>query len=424
MSANPSIDPEYEYLQKTVACVREFTREFDGITNELRTARAELAVLSEELGRLDSRSKANRGSAGPSAADTGAFHDSNQSLARRKALGDKIVGAAVAFAQELNRWAEVLEKRELQMAALSSYSSTPVLTGRNGVLMPDERHASLDPDCSQDNSGGNPAILIYTNDSEIYKRYTTTQRNYGQLANANVTYIGSPDSSNNAFLATNNPLNVYPSFNDISYNYRVTINQGESWYFYRAQDAQFKQEAMAFNAISAATVPRLTGFSAAAGESEEVAAAAVKRADADIPSPVDAAIPWGKGIRNQGMTWEDFSAAQLPVGTRLPPGFETFDFFNRDNGVATSTTTLNTMTPARLAKPNQIFSALAKKIDDAAEFTRAELNDFVLDSKQIKLKILRVAVPLTITEEQLKQMNAAIQYGREREVIVIIMQSK
>lgn len=82
------------------------------------------------------------------------------------------------------------------------------------------------------------------------------------------------------------------------------------------------------------------------------------------------------------------------------------------------------MTLARLAKPSQLFSALTRKIDDAAEFTDAELDAFKLDATQINLRVLRVAVPSTTTEEQMEQINAAIRYGRERKVIVIVIETK
>ncbi|WP_329957051.1 hypothetical protein [Pseudomonas fluorescens] len=34
------------------------------------------------------------------------------------------------------------------------------------------------------------------------------------------------------------------------------------------------------------------------------------------------------------MPWEDYLGTQLPAGTRLPPNFKTFDFFDRTTGVA------------------------------------------------------------------------------------------
>jgi hypothetical protein len=301
--------------------------------------------------------------------------------------------------------------------------STIALSGRNSWIGSAAVRKVGEPDCSHDNSGGNPGVLIYTNNKDTYNRYTTMQSKYGQLAGAQVIYVGSPDSPNNAFLATDNPVNVSPSVKNVTYGNRVVINSGESWYYYSPQDARTKAEERAFIAISSHT-PSMVGFSAAAGAGEEVATAPAIAAGADISSPVEAGIPWGKGIRNQGNAWEDFSETQLPPETRLPPSFKTFDFFNRANGVATSNVTLNTMTLARLAKPGQLFSALVKKIDAAAEFTGAVLKEFPLTAEQIKLRVVRVAIPSTTTEEQMEQIQAAIRYGRERKVIVTVIETK
>ena len=53
-------------------------------------------------------------------------------------------------------------------------------------------------------------------------------------------------------------------------------------------------------------------------------------------------IEWGKGIQGQGLPWEDYLGTQLSAGSRLPPNFKTFDFFDETTGVATSAKTLDT----------------------------------------------------------------------------------
>lgn len=50
-------------------------------------------------------------------------------------------------------------------------------------------------------------------------------------------------------------------------------------------------------------------------------------------------IEWGKGIKGQGLPFEDYLDTQLPAGTRLPEGFKTFDFFDKETGLATSAKT-------------------------------------------------------------------------------------
>ncbi|WP_371827877.1 hypothetical protein [Litchfieldella anticariensis] len=58
---------------------------------------------------------------------------------------------------------------------------------------------------------------------------------------------------------------------------------------------------------------------------------------------------WGRGIQGQGMPWEDFLASQLPAGSRLPPNFKTFDFYDPTTRTVTSAKTLDTsIHPRRL----------------------------------------------------------------------------
>jgi hypothetical protein len=147
-------------------------------------------------------------------------------------------------------------------------------------LTPDQTYPvnGMDPTgrCSQDNSGGNPGLMIYTNNQDTYNRYTGAQSDYGQLASANVTYVGSSQSPNNAFLATDLPVNVSPTFGGNTYDNRVVINSSEVWYYYGEGDAQNKEEELAFNAISSLT-PALTGFSPSAGGSVLGDAGAIQR---------------------------------------------------------------------------------------------------------------------------------------------------
>jgi len=126
----------------------------------------------------------------------------------------------------------------------------------------------LDPTgrCSQDNSGGNPGLMIYTNNWDTYSRYTGSQRNDGQMGKANVTYVASPDSINNVFLDTALPSGASPTFGAATYQNRVTINQNESWYYYDAGDAENKAVGRAMLQIFSTAAPRLVGFSPTAAE--------------------------------------------------------------------------------------------------------------------------------------------------------------
>lgn len=131
-------------------------------------------------------------------------------------------------------------------------------------------------------------------------------------------------------------------------------------------------------------------------------------------------IQWGKGIHAQGMPWEDHLAKQMPAGSRLPPGFKAFDFFDRASGVATSAKTLDTTTPTKIADPKQVYSSLVGNIDDAADFTRYTLQGRTLNASQITARELQVAVPKGTTPAQWEQISKAIQYGQGRGVTVRI----
>lgn len=131
-------------------------------------------------------------------------------------------------------------------------------------------------------------------------------------------------------------------------------------------------------------------------------------------------IEWGKGIQGQGMPWEDYLGTQLPAGSRLPPNFKTFDFFDRMTGVATSAKTLDTATAAKMASPSQVYSSLKGNIDAAAGFTEYGLKDVTVSSSQITSRELQVAVPKATTSAQWDQINRVIEYGQSKGVTVKI----
>ena len=135
-------------------------------------------------------------------------------------------------------------------------------------------------------------------------------------------------------------------------------------------------------------------------------------------------IQWGNGIEAQGMPWENYLATKLPVGSRLPPNFNTFDFFDDISGVATSAKSLDTLTPAKLANPSQIYSSLRGNIDAVADFESARLSNTIVKAEEISQRVLEVAIPAGTTPAQWDQIAKAIQYGQGRGVIVKVTQIK
>jgi filamentous hemagglutinin len=141
-------------------------------------------------------------------------------------------------------------------------------------------------------------------------------------------------------------------------------------------------------------------------------------------SALDAGIQWGRGIMGQGMPWEDFLATQMPAGSRLPPNFKTFDFYDPVSGVATSAKTLDTTTAAKLADPSQVYSSLKGNIDAAADFSSYRLGATRLTSDMITSRDLQVAIPANTTAAQWQQINNAVQYGASKGVKVTITVTK
>lgn len=131
-------------------------------------------------------------------------------------------------------------------------------------------------------------------------------------------------------------------------------------------------------------------------------------------------IVWGKGIKAQGMPWEDYLATQMPASSRLPAGFKTFDFYDQATGIATSAKTLDTLTSAKLTDPAQIYSSLKGNIDAAASFTGARIGPVQVFASDISSRQLQVAVPAGTTPAQWQQIESAVQYGASQSVKVII----
>ncbi len=139
---------------------------------------------------------------------------------------------------------------------------------------------------------------------------------------------------------------------------------------------------------------------------------------------VDAGITWGKGVQGQGLPWETHLATQLPAGSRLPPGFQVFDFFVPGSRTAISAKTLDTMTPAKLANPSQVYQSLKRNIDAAANFTGAQQGKLEIKPSDIASRELRVAVPEGTTPAQWQQIQRAIEYGKQQSVTVRVTRVK
>lgn len=133
----------------------------------------------------------------------------------------------------------------------------------------------------------------------------------------------------------------------------------------------------------------------------------------------EAGVVWGKGNALQGPPFENYIATTLSSESRLPPTFKTFDFFDSETGVATSVKTLDTMTLAKLAKPETIFSSLKKDIDAAAGFDQVTtLKGYTLDPANISRRELQLGIPANTSATQWGQIDKAIQYAKQQGVTI------
>jgi hypothetical protein len=402
MSDDSSNDSGSTDLKQTLDYVNQITRDFESLTAQLQRDSAMIAMLSMQSQRSGGRTPANQQTTALPALLQGVA----QSLARQKTLGKQLINDVAVFAEALHRWAQDLERHKQQNETTES---------------DDTRTPDPNQSVSHDNSGGRPGVLIYTNNWDIYARYTGSDKGIGQLTSAYVTYVG--DDSMNLYLATNVPATVDPpTYNGVAYRYRVIINSDESWYYCSAKDAQTKAEEGAFIAITSLT-PFTIGFSDLA-EPVEGFLITVGRIKIDYVPPADANIQWGAGIKAQGIPWEDYLERTIPNSFRLPPNFKTFDLFNLVTTNATSAKTLYTLTLSRLTNPARLYQQLVEYIDEAAEFSEPWPEEFELTASKINFRIMQVAIPPGTNAEQMQQLYEAVQYGRSRGVIVIIRKVK
>jgi len=109
---------DIEDLEAIVSCVKAITWEFDNLTDSLRM---ENAVLSEKLRHSSSRSPST--AAAPAKTPQGL----------NPILAQEITDASAAYAQELTRWAQELEKRNRQNIA-----ETDPITSGGTYRLPEE----------------------------------------------------------------------------------------------------------------------------------------------------------------------------------------------------------------------------------------------------------------------------------------------
>lgn len=358
-------DPEIGDLKQTLVCVRQITRDFNAMADRRRMAGAELALLSEELGRMGGNASLT-----PHPALAGAIQELEQSMARRKALGKELCQAASNFAQQLIRWAEALEKRKQQKPALSAAPSIPIVTGGSG-LMPDDFGDSAPK------GGGCPAS---ENRGPDKTSASSGDASGGTMATSPLAQVlkaleeGGQNPTPAQLERIGNACDAWQSY---------AVSHGVSP-FVAGQQIQnivhnYYSNGSGPNAGSAGVLGFQQGQAAGAGAGGIIAGAIVGVSSAQKPGSVWSMGPWTRG-----------EAVEIQLGGNLPSGFPTIDRF--ENGVATSIKSIDLNAPS-YQNMGKLAYTLDTYTDKVANLNGADWGDESIAGSQIRARQLQIAIP-------------------------------
>ncbi|MFO0373785.1 MAG: hypothetical protein ACK50V_01085, partial [Alphaproteobacteria bacterium] len=131
-----------------------------------------------------------------------------------------------------------------------------------------------------------------------------------------------------------------------------------------------------------------------------------------------------KGIRTQGMMFEDVAASMLPPALRLRAGFKVFDFYDDARGLAISVKTLNTNAATYTNSPSQIYSKLKEYVDKTLSFEKdRHLKQDIL-AADIQIRRIELGIPANVSEAQWRHIERAMDYAREKGVEFNIIKIK
>jgi len=105
------------------------------------------------------------------------------------------------------------------------------------------------------------------------------------------------------------------------------------------------------------------------------------------------------------------------LGNNLGHNFKTFDIWDPVAGRATSIKSMN-LTDKSYQNPGYLKRQIQDAVDETVNFSSHTSGGFTLDSKMIKHRDLKVAIPPWISGPQMKQMSEAFQYGASKHVRV------
>lgn len=119
---------------------------------------------------------------------------------------------------------------------------------------------------------------------------------------------------------------------------------------------------------------------------------------------------WGRGIWDQGKSWENTLEATGEHGTRLASNFPAIDFSDSRSRIATSAKTLGLGAHTYTTRPSTIYSTLKRYVDQLDCFDGTGRGY----EGPIEGKRLMPAIPEGATERQMGEIARAMEHARER----------
>lgn len=129
----------------------------------------------------------------------------------------------------------------------------------------------------------------------------------------------------------------------------------------------------------------------------------------------DVRVIWGPNIKAQGTPMEDAYAREYPDALRTEDNTKAFDFFWETTGKAVSVKTLNTVNISYIKKPAQIYSRIARYVDDVATYDKPRTG-YDLNPKLITDREIQLGIPEATSPEQLQYVIRAWNYARSKGV--------
>ncbi|MCA0371181.1 MAG: hypothetical protein LCH26_08785 [Proteobacteria bacterium] len=186
-----------------------------------------------------------------------------------------------------------------------------------------------------------------------------------------------------------------------------------------AARAATKSEGISEAVIARASASKVsTARAPAASSSSSSAAQALTHPNIRTQAVRVPGIQWGMGNELQGYPFEDFIASRFAAEARLPAGFRTLDVRDLSVGLGVSVKTIDTLTPAKLREPKQVYQTLRRYVNDLVDFKDSKLLGVEVKAKQIPTRVLEVGIPYNTQPAQMAQVIRVIEYGAENGIIV------